>query len=95
MLKEVTSEIQALRSQFQALQMQRELSVLRSDILLAQSAMLPDTGSRRSAMLEDDASKPESVSVGRTVESGNGVAQNIPFTLNTGTIGYPTLHFLV
>ncbi|PVD25120.1 hypothetical protein C0Q70_15618 [Pomacea canaliculata] len=83
-LKEVTSEIQALRSQFQALQMQRELSVLRSDILLAQSAMLADTGSRRSAMLEDDASK--SVSVGRTAESENGVAQNIPFTLNTGSL---------
>ncbi|XP_025108538.1 uncharacterized protein LOC112572846 isoform X2 [Pomacea canaliculata] len=45
-LQEVTSEIQALRSQFQGLQVQRELSVLRSDLLLAQSAMLADTGSK-------------------------------------------------
>ncbi|PVD25174.1 hypothetical protein C0Q70_15672 [Pomacea canaliculata] len=45
-LQEVTSEIQALRSQFQGLQLQRELSVLRSDLLLAQSAMPADTGSK-------------------------------------------------
>ncbi|PVD25121.1 hypothetical protein C0Q70_15619 [Pomacea canaliculata] len=89
-LKEVTAEIQGLRSQFRALQMQRELSALRSEILLAQSAMLPDTGSRRSAMPEDDASQPGSESAGRRVEDGNerpGVTRNIPSTLSTGVIG--------
>ncbi|XP_025108156.1 uncharacterized protein LOC112572613 isoform X1 [Pomacea canaliculata] len=72
-LREVTSEIQALRSQFQGLQVQRELSVLRSD-LLAQSAMLADTGS-----------KP----VGRTPQISSEpprVAENISTIMNTGAV---------
>ncbi|PVD25118.1 hypothetical protein C0Q70_15616 [Pomacea canaliculata] len=73
-LQEVTSEIQALRSQFQGLQVQRELSVLRSDLLLAQSAMLADTGS-----------KP----VGRTPQISNEpprVAENICTIMSTGAV---------
>lgn len=87
----MTVEIQGLRSQFRALQMQRELSALRSEILLAQSAMLPDTGSRRSAIPEDDASQPGAESAGRGAEGGNerpGVTRNIPSTLSTGLVIY-------
>ncbi|XP_025108159.1 short-chain collagen C4-like [Pomacea canaliculata] len=71
-LREVTSEIQALRSQFQGLQVQRELSVLRSD-LLAQSAMLADTGS-----------KP----VGRTPQISNERPRvaDISTIMNTGAV---------
>ncbi|XP_025108516.1 uncharacterized protein LOC112572830 [Pomacea canaliculata] len=73
-LREVTSEIQALRSQFQGLQVQRELSILRSDLLLAQSAMLADTGS-----------KP----VGRTPQISSEpppVVENISTIMSTGAV---------
>lgn len=75
------SEIQGLRSQFQALQMRRELSALRSDMLQAQS-MLADAGSRLDDLPGEDASRQGSDLAGRTVEAG--VVQNIPSILSSG-----------
>lgn len=75
------SEIQGLRSQFQALQIRRELSALRSDMLQAQS-MLADAGSRRDDLPGDEASRQASDLAGRAVEAG--VVQNIPSILSSG-----------
>ncbi|PVD25298.1 hypothetical protein C0Q70_15798 [Pomacea canaliculata] len=82
-LKELMSEIQGLRSQFQALQMRRELSALRSDMLQAKS-LLADAGSRRDDLPGEDASKQGSDFAGRTVEAG--VVQNIPSILSSGSV---------
>ncbi|PVD25299.1 hypothetical protein C0Q70_15799 [Pomacea canaliculata] len=84
LLKELMSEIQGLRSQFQALQMRRELSALRSDMLQAKS-LLADAGSRLDDLPGEDASKQGSDLAGRTVEAG--VVQNIPSILSSGIIG--------
>lgn len=81
LLKELMSEIQGLRSQFQALQMRRELSALRSDMLQAKS-LLADAGSRLDDLPGEDASKQGSDLAGRTVEAG--VVQNIPSILSSG-----------